>query len=113
MLISDIIFIEENISHDHVMLAHPQGGRDEEEGGSRGAGATRLEATTPDSHLSPDARLMLYENQGWRMEVRGGRGEGRRRWGVGGGGDPLRVNTLSHIIIQMSQCDKCTYMYIT
>ena len=43
------------------------------EGEELGAGERRRarhEAATPDSHLSPDARLRLYENQRWRMEVR-------------------------------------------
>ena len=45
-----------------------EGGEGEELGAAE-RGRARHEAATPDSHLSPEARLRLYENQRWRMEV--------------------------------------------
>ena len=46
-----------------------EGGEGEAVGAEGERGKATHEAATPDSHLSPAARLRLYENQRWRMEV--------------------------------------------
>ena len=47
------------------------GGGSEKRGGAAAAGAARRHGTilSSDSHLSPEARLRLYDSQRWRMEV--------------------------------------------
>ncbi|CAI8040539.1 hypothetical protein GBAR_LOCUS22576 [Geodia barretti] len=52
---------------DEMESGDEEGGEGEELGAGERRRA-RHEAATPDSHLSPDARLRLYENQRWRME---------------------------------------------